>query len=46
MKIDDGISNKEIWNFSQVYSGGVASSHKRLVNAILRKATRKMPYKQ
>lgn len=46
MNIYDGINNKLIWNYNHNYSGSVGSTPERLVDALMRHASRKMPYTQ
>lgn len=42
--IHDGSNSELIWNYSHEYSGGLLDSAKSLVNALMRKISRKFPY--
>ncbi|HMJ70264.1 MAG TPA: hypothetical protein VK508_15275 [Cyclobacteriaceae bacterium] len=44
MDIHDGVNNKLIWNYSHKYSGSIGSSPGRLVDGLMRNASKKMPY--
>jgi hypothetical protein len=44
LNINDCTGKKLIWNYDHKYSGGVGSSPARLVDAMMRKASKKMPY--
>lgn len=44
LTIYDCTSEKIIWNYEHKYSGGVGSSPSRLVDQLMRKASRRMPY--
>ncbi len=44
LNITDCTGKKLIWNYDHKYSGGVGSSPARLVDAMMRKASKKMPY--
>jgi len=44
LNINDCKGKKLIWNYDHKYSGGIGSSPSRLVDAIMRKASTKMPY--
>jgi len=44
MGIHDGLNRKHIWNYDHKFSGGVGSSPSRLVNDLMRRASRRMPY--
>jgi len=37
-------TKKMIWSYDQIYSSGILSTPDRLVESLIRKATRKMPY--
>lgn len=45
MSIHDGNSQKMIWNFNHRFSGTVGSTPAQLIHALMRQASRKMPYK-
>lgn len=42
--IHDGKNKKLIWNYEHKYSGSVGSSPARLVDGLMRNASKKMPY--
>lgn len=42
--INDCSNKKMIWNYDHKYSGGIGSSPARLVDELLRHASKKMPY--
>jgi hypothetical protein len=44
LSINDKSKNKLIWNYEHKLSGGVGSSPSRIVDQLMRKASRKMPY--
>jgi len=44
LNITDCTGKKLIWNYDHKYSGGIGSSPARLVDAMMRKASKKMPY--
>jgi hypothetical protein len=44
LNINDCTNKKLIWNYDHKYSGGIGSSPSRLVDALMRKASKKMPY--
>ena len=44
LSISDCNNTKLIWNYDHKYSGGLGSSPARLVDAMMKKATKKMPY--
>jgi hypothetical protein len=44
LNINDCAGKKLIWNYDHKYSGGIGSSPSRLVDAMMRKASKKMPY--
>ena len=44
LNINDCSGNKLIWNYDHKYSGGVGSSPSRLVDGLMRNASKKMPY--
>jgi hypothetical protein len=44
MSIHDTKTNKLIWNFDHQFSGSIGSSSDQLINNLMRKASRKMPY--
>lgn len=44
MNINDCGGKKLIWNYNHKYSGGLGSSPSRLVDAMMRSASKKMPY--
>jgi hypothetical protein len=44
LSIHDRASKKMIWNYDQTLSGGVGSSPARIVDQLMRRASRKMPY--
>lgn len=44
MSINDCMDHKLIWNYKDVYSGGLGSSTQNLVTSLMRNASRKMPY--
>jgi hypothetical protein len=44
LNINDCSGNKLIWNYDHKYSGGVGSSPSRLVDALMRNASKRMPY--
>jgi hypothetical protein len=44
LNINDCGGKKLIWNFDHKYSGGVGSSPSKLVDAMMRSASKKMPY--
>jgi hypothetical protein len=44
LNINDCKGKKLIWNYDHKYSGGLGSSPSRLVDAIMRRASKKMPY--
>jgi len=44
LNINDCSNKKLIWNYDHKFSGGLGSSPSRLVDGIMRKASKKMPY--
>lgn len=44
LTIYDCSAQKMIWNYDHKYSGGIGSSPSRLVDQLMRKASRRMPY--
>jgi hypothetical protein len=44
MNIKDCTENKHIWNYSHKFSGSIGSSASRLVDGLMRNASKKMPY--
>jgi len=44
LNINDCKSKKLIWNYDHKYSGGLGSSPSKLVDAMMRQASKKMPY--
>lgn len=44
LDIHDCSNQKMIWNYEHKYSGGVGSSPSRLVDELMRQASKKMPY--
>lgn len=44
MSINDCMNHKLIWNYKDVYSGGLGSSTQNLVTGLMRNASRIMPY--
>lgn len=44
VSISDCANKKLLWNFDHKYSGGMGSSPARLVDGLMRKASKKMPY--
>lgn len=44
LNINDCSNKKQIWNYNHKYSGSIGSSPARLVDALMRNASRKMPY--
>lgn len=44
LNINDCTNEKLIWNYDHKYSGGVGSSPARLVDRLMRDASKKMPY--
>jgi hypothetical protein len=44
LNINECAVKKLIWNYDHKYSGGIGSSPSRLVDAMMRKASKKMPY--
>ena len=44
LNIKDCQYDKLIWNYDHKYSGSVGSSPARLVDGLMREASRKMPY--
>lgn len=44
LTIQDCSKNKMIWNYDHKYSGGLGSSPSRLVDDMMRQASKKMPY--
>ena len=44
LNINDCTGKKLIWNYDHKYSGGLGSSPSRLVDAMMRQASKKMPY--
>lgn len=44
ISINDCENNKLIWNYEHKISGGLGSSPSRIVNQLMRKASKKMPY--
>ena len=44
MSIHDGKAKKLIWNYDHKFSGGIGSSPARLVDQLMKKASKKMPY--
>ncbi|MEX1013920.1 MAG: hypothetical protein WDZ80_02050 [Candidatus Paceibacterota bacterium] len=44
LTIYDCTAQKMIWNYEHKYSGGIGSSPSRLVDQLMKKASRKMPY--
>jgi hypothetical protein len=45
MSIHDAKTQKMIWNFDQHYTGSIGSSTSSLIDALMRRASKKMPYK-
>lgn len=45
LSITDCKNKKLIWNYDQTFSGGVGSSPSRLVDGLMRRASKKIPYK-
>lgn len=46
LSLSDCSKKKLIWNYDHTFSGGVGSSADRLVDDLMRRASRKMPYFQ
>lgn len=44
MAIHDAVSSEVIWHFNNQVNGGFGSSHKELIEKVLNKAVKKMPY--
>lgn len=44
MSINDCSNNKQIWNYNHKYSGSVGSTPARMVDDLMRNASKKMPY--
>lgn len=44
MSINDCTNKKMIWNFDHKYSGSLGSSPSRMVDELMRQASKKMPY--
>jgi len=44
MSIKDCSNNSMIWNYDHKFSGGIGSSSARLVESLMRNASKKMPY--
>jgi hypothetical protein len=44
LSISDCSSKKLIWNYDHKFSGGLGSSPSRLVDGLMRQASKKMPY--
>ena len=44
LSINDCSNKKLIWNYDHKYSGSIGSSPARLVDALMRQASKKMPY--
>jgi len=44
LNINDCMNRKLIWNYSHKFSGSLGSSPSRLVDGLMRNASRKMPY--
>jgi hypothetical protein len=44
LNISDCANKKLIWNYDHKFSGGLGSSPSRLVDGLMRKASKKMPY--
>lgn len=44
LNIHDCSNKKMIWNYDHKYSGGIGSSPTRLVDELMRQASKKMPY--
>lgn len=44
LELHDAETQKMIWNYDHTISGSVGSSYQRLVNGLMRNASRKMPY--
>lgn len=44
LNINDCSNKKLIWNYDHKFSGGLGSSPSRLVDGIMKKASKKMPY--
>ncbi len=44
ININDCTNKKLIWNYDHKYSGGLGSSPSQLIDAIMRQASKKMPY--
>jgi hypothetical protein len=44
LNISDCRNTKLIWNYDHKYSGSLGSSAAQLVDGLMRKATKKMPY--
>jgi hypothetical protein len=44
LNISDGGNDKVIFNYNHTYSAGVGSTVNSVVNALMRNASKKMPY--
>lgn len=44
LSINDCSNKKLIWNYDHKYSGGIGSSPSRLVDGLMKQASKKMPY--
>ena len=44
LNINDCANKKLIWNYDHKFSGGIGSSPSRLVDGLMRQASKKMPY--
>lgn len=44
LSINDCANKKLIWNYEHKYTGGLGSSPSRLIDGIMREASKKMPY--
>lgn len=44
LNINDCSQQKLMWNYDQKFSGGIGSSPSRLVDGLMREASKKMPY--
>ncbi|GGE31618.1 hypothetical protein [Psychroflexus planctonicus] len=46
LSINDCENKKLIWNYEHKISGGLGSTHSRIVNQLMRKSSKKMPYQK
>ncbi len=44
LSIHDRSSKKLIWNYDKMYKGSLGSTHTKLVNALMKNASKKIPY--